>query len=140
MFKLSIYTFLSLLICGCAVNTVYNPVQSATDQTFILNAAALNNVRMGMKQSEAHHILGQEIIIGYSYQNTAGTVDAKPITIPNPYKIELVKTARGECMVEYYVMAIRRPDGIVSDDELMPLTFCNGVLTQKGRKNPGREN
>ncbi|MBI4309211.1 MAG: DUF3192 domain-containing protein [Candidatus Omnitrophica bacterium] len=122
-----------LLVCGCAANGVYNPVQSATRQTFILNATALNNVRVGMKQAQVHDLLGQELIIGYSYQNAV----ASPITIPNPYKTRAVKTAKGECAVEYYVTAVRRPDGVVSDDELMPLTFCNGVLKQKGWGNWG---
>ena len=132
MRKLFFGIFAATLICGCAVNTVYDPVQSSTRGTFILNAAALNNVHAGMKQSQVHDILGQELIIGYAYQSTGTGTDARPITIANPYKTQVIKTQRGECTVEYYATAVRHPDGIISDDELMPLTFCNGVLCDRG--------
>ncbi len=129
MFKRFFCLFIALLICGCATAPEYDSLKAAVKQTFILNEASLKNVRLGMTQDEVHAFMGQSIIVGYSYQNSS---DAKPITIPNPYKTEHVKTAKGDCVSEYYVTAVHQPDGVVSDDELMPLTFCGGVLAYKG--------
>lgn len=120
-----------IFISGCATNPEYNPLQTVSRQTFLLNQSGLNQVKVGMKQAEVHNLMGQEIIIGYSYQN-ADPKGPNPLTIANPYKTSQVKTDKGECTAEYYVTAIHQPDGIVSDDELMPLVFCNGTLTSKG--------
>ncbi len=127
-----IVTILVLFFSGCAELQTYEPVRTAIEEKFSLNETQLNNVNVGMTQDAVHALLGQELIVGYSYQNNSS--DAKPITIANPYKTAEVTTNMGECTVEYYVTAIHQPDGIISDDELMPLTFCRGVLTAKGRK------
>ena len=70
--------------------------------------------------------MGQELVIGYEFQSP----DYKPLTIPNPYKSEAIKGT--DYFIEYYIEAIRQPDGIVSDNELMPLIFKNGKLIGRG--------
>ena len=127
MLKLSVCILLSALLCGCATTAEYNPVQTSQEQIFILNENELKSVRVGMTQQEAHHLMGRQITIGYTYSDSA-----QPITIPNPYRVKDIKTAQGACTAEYYVTAVHHPNGIVSDDELMPLVFCKGILTAKG--------
>ena len=130
MQKVLLVIVLSVFSAGCAITTVYDPVKAATRQTYMLNEASLANVRLGMTQDQVHAFMGQSIIIGYSYQNAESS--AKPLTITNPYKTAPLKTPKGDCVVEYYVTAVHQPDGVVSDDELMPLIFCSNVLTYKG--------
>jgi hypothetical protein len=127
---------------GCAVNAVYDPLQSHSSQILLLNESALKQVSVGMTPEEVHNIMGESLIIGYSYQNPLPgeapaltepkTPSEKPLTIANPYRTAQVKTAKGECTAEYYVTSVRVPDGVVSDDELMPLVFCGGKLSFKG--------
>ncbi len=128
MFRACIRAILAVSLCGCAVTTEYNPVQAVHKQTFVLNESSLKAAAIGMTQEEVHRLVGDAIIIGYSYQDTA----SKPITLANPYKTNALKTKHGDCTVEYYVTAVHQPDGVVSDDELMPLLFCNGTLKAKG--------
>ena len=75
-----------------------------------------------MTQDNVHNVMGQEIVIGYTKQSDG----YKPLTIPNPYKVEQVETPQGTYTVEYYVQIVRQPDGIITDDELMPLVFKEG--------------
>ena len=124
---------LAVMVLGlssCAVNQVYNPIQTATTQSFELNAGALKRVKVGMKVEEVHGIMAEAITIGYTYQKSSA--QGTPITLPNPYKTTEAKSATGNCTVEYYVTGVTIPDGVVSDNELMPLKFCNGVLVSKG--------
>ena len=120
-------------MAGCASTPTYNPVQSSVNQTVLLNETAIKSISIGMKQDDVHHAMGQELTIGYASQEPGlKDINYKPLTIPNPYKTAAIKTAKGECTAEYYVTAIKQPDGVVSDDELLPLVFCNGVLTAQG--------
>ena len=125
-----------LSVAGCAVNEAYNPVASGTSGTFELNAAALKQVSLKMTRAQVHQILGDSIVIGYNYQPQGGESklghDAPvPLTLKNPYKISEAKD-EGGCVIEYYVTQVVIPDGIVSDQELMPLKFCKDILTAKG--------
>ncbi len=72
--------------------------------------------------TQVHKIMGQELLIGYAFESDK----YQPLTIPNPYRIEKIKG--GEYTIEYYIEAIRQADGIVKDDELMPLVFQDGKL------------
>ena len=76
---------MSALLCGCAATPEYNPVQAGVAQVFVFNEA-LKSVAVGMKQEDVHRLLGQEIVTGYTYSDTALAKTAQPITIPNPYK------------------------------------------------------
>jgi hypothetical protein len=118
--------FLGLILTGCATTPVYNPMQSATQQEILLNESGFKAIQDGMSLDQAHKIMGQELVIGYKNQ-TPGYL---PLTIPNPYKSETVKGT--DYVIEYYIEAIRQPDGIVSDNELMPLVFKNGKLAGRG--------
>jgi hypothetical protein len=118
--------FLSLILAGCATSPVYNPMQAASSQEILLNESGLKAVQEGMTMDQVHKIMGQEFVIGYEFH----APDYKPLTILNPYKSEAIKGT--DYFIEYYIEAIRQPDGIVSDNELMPLIFKNDKLIGRG--------
>ena len=118
--------FLSLILTGCATSPVYNPMQSDSPQEILLNESGLKALREGMALDQVHQMMGQELIIGYKEQ-TPGYL---PLTIPNPYKSEAIKNTG--FFIEYYIEAIRQPDGVVRDNELMPLIFKNDKLIGRG--------
>ena len=133
MLRLLCFFLFLAFAAGCATDRPYNPVEAAGRETFLLNEA-LKNVQPGMTQQHVHSLMGQGLTVGYDYGNAVlkDSQGPAPITIPNPYRTKTVQTSQGECTVEYYVTAIHNPDGVISDDELMPLTFCRGILTAKG--------
>ncbi|MBF0504924.1 MAG: hypothetical protein HQL14_07470 [Candidatus Omnitrophica bacterium] len=118
--------FSLLVLAGCASTPVYNPMQASTHPVLLLNENSLKEVKEGMTPEEVHKIMGQELVIGYTYQST----DYKPLTILNPYKVQEIKGSGH--MIEYYVSSIRKSDGVVSDDELMPLVYKDGKLIGRG--------
>ena len=118
--------FLSLILTGCATSPVYNPMQMASSQEILLNESSFKAIQEGMTIDQVHKSMGQELAIGYEFQGPG----YKPLTIPNPYKSEAIK-ATG-CFIEYYIEAIRQPDGVVRDNELMPLIFKNDKLIGRG--------
>jgi len=118
--------FLSLALSGCATSPVYNPMQVTTQQEILLNESGFKALQDGMGLDQVHQIMGQELVIGYEFQAPG----YKPLTVPNPYKSQVIK-ATGY-VIEYYIEAIRQPDGVVSDNELLPLVFKNGKLIGRG--------
>jgi len=120
---------LSLSLAGCASSVVYNPMQAATQQEILLNEGGLKSVQNGMAMAQVHQIMGTGLVIGYALDSPKSS-DYKPMTVPNPYKSEAIKGTN--YFIEYYLQAIRRPDGIVSDDELMPLIYKDGNLIGRG--------
>ena len=116
------------LLSGCAVSTVLVPLAAVNTQALPLNPS-LKSVTVGMNHDQAHKLMGKEMLIGYDY---SGPQAAIPITVPNPYKTEEIRTSDGIYTVEYYVSAVHQPDGVVSNDELTPLVFRNGILAGKG--------
>ena len=124
--RFALIIFLSLSLAGCATSPVYNPMQTASSQEILLNESGFKAIQEGMTIDQVHKIMGQELVIGYEFQAPG----YKHLTIPNPYKSEAVKGTG--YFIEYYIESIRRPDGIVSDNELMPLIFKNGKLIGRG--------
>ena len=118
--------FLSLSMAGCASGPVYNSMQTAGSPEVAFNESGFKAIEEGMTMDQVHQIMGKELVIGYTFQAPV----YKPLTIPNPYKSEAIKDEG--YVIEYYIEAIRRPDGIVSDDELMPLVFKDGKLIGRG--------
>lgn len=117
---------LSLGVAGCVSNVVYNPMQTASQQEFLLNESGLKAVHEGMGIDQVHQIMGAQLVVGYEYQASG----YKSLTIPNPYKSEVLKDA--SYVIEYYINVLHEPDGIISDNELMPLIFKDGKLIGRG--------
>ncbi len=113
-------------LSGCATTPTYDPMKAANRQELLLNESSFKAVREGMTIDEVHHIMGTELVIGYKLQDP----DYKPLTIANPYKSETIE--QGNYLIEYYVQAIRQPEGVVSDNELIPFIFKDGKLTGRG--------
>lgn len=140
MKNLFLFLVLVEVTAGCAVNQEYNPVTAASHETFLLNESAFAQVTVGMKQTEVHQMMGDKITVGYALAQEASVLkppsesvsDYKPLTIANPYKTQEIKTKDGVYTVEYYVAQVRQADELISDDELMPLIFREGVLVAKG--------
>jgi hypothetical protein len=124
--RLTWIIFLSLSLAGCASSIVYNPMKVASQEEFLLNESSFKAIQDGMTIDQVHQIMGTELVIGYQDQASG----YKPLTVRNPYKSEAGKDQG--YFIEYYIEAIRRPDDIVSDNELMPLIFKNGKLIGRG--------
>jgi len=124
--RFTLIFLLSLLAAGCASTPVYNPMQVANSAEILLNQSGLKALQEGQTVDQVHQIMGQELVIGYSEQ----TPGYKPLTIPNPYKSEAIQGTN--IVIEYYVEAIRQPDGIINDNELMPLVFKDNKLIGRG--------
>jgi hypothetical protein len=124
--RFALIILLNLILTGCVTSPVYNPMQAASLPEISLNQDGLKALQDGMTVDEVHKIMGQELVIGYEAQ--APAAGYKHLTVPNPYKSEAIK----DYIIEYYIEAVRHPDGIVSDDELMPLVFENGKLIGRG--------
>jgi len=124
--RCALIMLLGLSLTGCATTPVYNPMQMANQVELLLNENGLKAVHEGQTIEQVHQIMGTELVIGYQFQ----VPGYKPLTISNPYKTETIKGTG--YFIEYYIEAIRQPDGIVSDNELMPLIFKNGDLIARG--------
>ena len=120
------FGLLILSLSGCASTPAYNPMQVANRQELLLNQSGLKAVSDGMTLDQVHKIMGDALVIGYEYQSP----NYKPLTVPNPYKTEAVKGT--DYVVEYYIGSICQPDGVISDNELVPLIFKSGVLSGRG--------
>jgi len=116
----------SVILTGCASSVVYNPMQVTTQQELLLNESGFKAIREGMTLEQVHQIMGTALLIGYKFE----AADYKPLTIPNPYKTENLKGTN--YYVEYYLESIRQPDGIISDNELMPLIYKDTKLIGRG--------
>lgn len=115
---------LIFLSSGCAGNQMYDPLSSASHQTFLLNESALAQVTTGMSKSQLHKSMGDSIIIGYA--------STKPLTINNPYKTDDLKVKENIYTVEYYVSRVNQPDGVITNDELTPVVLHDGIVVGKG--------
>jgi hypothetical protein len=124
--RFALIILFGLMLTGCATTPVYNPMLSTGQQEVLLNESGFKAVQDGMSLAQVHQIMGQELVIGYAFQSP----NYKPLTIPNPYKTEAIKGT--DDVIEYYIESVRQPDGIVSDNELMPLVFKNDKLIGRG--------
>lgn len=118
--------FFGLILTGCASTEVYNPMTVASQQELLFNQDGFKAIQDGMTLDQVHKIMGQELIIGYTFTDP----NYKPLTIPNPYKSEAI--AGTDYVVQYYIDSIREPNGVVGDKDLMPLIFKDGKLVGRG--------
>jgi hypothetical protein len=131
MLRIFVCGVMVLFLAGCASTPEYQPLHASTSQILLLNESSLKNVSEGMTLADVHKAMGQEIVIGYSATPSPST-DYKPLTIPNPYKVEELTTTAGNYQVEYYITSIHQSDGVVSDNELIPMVFKDGRLVGRG--------
>ena len=116
--------FLVVLCGGCSTSQEYDPLASSRNQEFLLNKSSFDQIKEGMTQSQVHQIMGESLVIGYSSKH--------PLTINNPYKAEELKAKDGQYTIEYYVSSAKVSDGALSDDEMIPFVFRDGLLLSRG--------
>ena len=92
--------------------------------------ANTNRVTTGMTLEEAMAVIGKDVVVGYQ-KNKTGVLE--PIVIKNPYREETIRSGGETYRVIYFFYSIVKADGIISDEELMPLIFKNNKLVAKGR-------
>lgn len=91
----------------------------------------IDSVKLGMPYSEVLALMGNEITIGYE-QSEYLKGAYKPIMLKNPYRAEVFKDNSRIYIIEYYLTHTKKEDGVIADDELMPLVFENKVLLGMG--------
>lgn len=138
MRKLFVIASISFFICGC-VSVEYNGGKNPSE---IVNTSAyssakksltnIDHVYLSMSKQEVEVIMGKEIKIGYlERSDNTGIYD--PIKIKSPYRIEQVVIKNKQYDVQYYYYRNLKQDGIVSEDELMPLVFEKDKLIGQGQ-------
>ncbi|VAX37850.1 hypothetical protein MNBD_UNCLBAC01-1674 [hydrothermal vent metagenome] len=94
----------------------------------------IENVFVGMTQTEVKVVMGFDVIIGYERKPKCLTAEAghcfKSIALQSPYRKESLSNSDYD--VWYYFTHIDKADGIVSNEELTPLIFENVKLIGKG--------
>ncbi len=117
-----------LILSSCAsVEIVNKPVESLLPGHKTLQDLA--KILPGMSREDVLTLLGPSLIIGYEQKSDKSYA---PIVVSNPYREEKIEHAGKKYDVFYILSAISKPDGLVSDDELIPLIFQNNKLTSKG--------
>ncbi len=132
--------FLSFMICcvvlflsGCTVTMT--PQSKSGPEGRVPDALVptkplidLSKVTIGNSIDDVKSKLGEDVIIGYTIKHEGEIV---PITQKSLQKEETVKAHGFTYQVLYYFTFIVRPDDQITDDELTPLVFENGVLIGK---------
>ena len=122
-----------LVVSGCVTfeeRDLYNENVIASGKT-ARRFISLRQVHKGMTRKEVASILGNKIVTGYELVDPA-VGQYKPITTKNPYRTEKVNKGAFSYNIDYYIEKINVQDGIVSDDELVPLVFRDDKLVGKG--------
>lgn len=91
----------------------------------------IDQVRVGMLYDEVSQLMGSSVNIGFK-QNPNKPEGFEPITMKNPYRVEILTQNKKTYNVFYYFTHLVKTDGMVSDDELTPLVFDNDKLIGKG--------
>ncbi len=120
----------SLIVGGCATKP------SSLGRPMI----DIHTIQVGMSHQEVKKILGDKVVTGYEIANPAvpagGSSDqlsqSKPITLKNPFRVEIYRTDDKVCEVAFYFTTLKQQDGVITDDELTPLVFANDRLIGRG--------
>ncbi|MEW5702050.1 MAG: DUF3192 domain-containing protein [Candidatus Zixiibacteriota bacterium] len=93
------------------------------------NRIRLQSLKVGMSQDSALAAMGSEVV-EISNKWEVGPLNPRRQTqvLSNPYKTEIYAGARDTLDVFYYYAELKRQDGAISDDELVPLVFKEGRL------------
>lgn len=91
----------------------------------------LSHVTLGMTVDEVYNIMGDAVVIGYRQSPEDGSLQPVEMTLPNRFE-ELDVDGKSYKVVYYYSHPLKA-DGIVADDELVPLIFLNNRLISKDK-------
>ena len=115
----------ALLLSGCATTEM-----NMTSERQLSTYNDLSKVHKGMTYSQVTKILGDKIIIGYKHISNE-TGQAEPIYLENPYREEIITKDGSIYKIDYYLTSIKKADGLISEEELTPLTFQGERLVSK---------
>ena len=111
--------FFCFLLAGCV--TVEDPHYGG-----ITNAA---HVEIGMSKREVVNLMGDRAVIGYHKDSKTGSF--VPSTVPNPQRREKINHNGATYEVYYYFTKITQADGKITNAEMTPFVFKNGLLVGK---------
>ena len=90
----------------------------------------IGQVHTGMALETVKGIMGPEFVVGFEKDPSSDKLN--PITIPQPYRTEEIEKDDKKYFVAYYFTHIKKADEMISDDELTPLIFSDGILSTIG--------
>jgi len=108
------FVFLCLALTGCA------SVSRATAG----NRINLLKLSIGMSKQDAIGTMGTDTVKGWSVKDGS----LYDMLITNPYRSEILSGKEKVLEVIYYVTDVKNEDAAITDDELTPLVFDNGIL------------
>lgn len=111
---------------------VEDKTKSAEAPARLFNARKIGNIYPGMTRAQVEETLGDSVRIGYRDIRDSGA--HQEILMKNPYRAETLRGLGEAYEVLFYVTDIKNPDGAITDDELTPVVFDNGVLAGKDWK------
>jgi len=120
-----------MLLSGCVSLEISNenegsPYLPTTKQCIF------NKIKTGMSLQEVQEILNSnENIIGYKKKSNTETFEK--IVIKNPYRSEFIYSGDDQYLINYYFTGVKNPDGIISDEELIPVIFKDKIVIGKGQ-------
>lgn len=83
-----------------------------------------------MSRQEIRAILKDDLLIGYQINSAPEKLD--PITVAQPYREEVFPKDGKVYHVLYFYGYVIRPDGLIAEDELIPLVLEGDRLVGKG--------
>jgi len=89
------------------------------------------SVQKGMLKQEVLLIAAKPVVVGFELANEK-TAEYKPIVVNNPYKTEKISRASKQYDVVYIYQQSQIFDGVVTDQEILPLIFLNDRLIGVG--------
>ena len=122
--KMSKALFLLIFVlAGCATRS----------PSLIKGNEIVRQIPLGISSAEVKKALGQSVVIGYQ-RAPENTKEFIPITLKNPYRIDILKTADGGRRYEvvFYLTPLKYADGRITDDELTPFIFEEDRLVGQG--------
>ncbi|MBF0522206.1 MAG: DUF3192 domain-containing protein [Candidatus Omnitrophica bacterium] len=93
--------------------------------------ADFSAVQIGMTDKEVAGLIKDRAVVGYQRSDLSSS-QFQPIEVQNPYRVEVLEIRGESYQVLYYLSSLVRADGLISDEELMPLVFKNNKLVAKG--------
>ena len=89
----------------------------------------IDHVYVGMTRSEVRNIMGEALTIGYEKREDEVY---EPIVLKQPYRQEDLIVNDIHYQIDFYVSSITEADGVIAEDEYVPLIFIDDKLVGKG--------
>ena len=133
------YTWQRIICCmrvvisgGCTVTvkepSKQSPAQTAQTLTPSKPMIDLSKISIGMSIDQVKSVIGDEIPVGFTVKEEGQT---SQLTVKSLQKEETLSVQGFSYQVLYYFTYIVHPDDQITNDELTPLVFENGILIAK---------